>query len=185
MVSEFNNLSYPRYFIWFFFVVLLKTGKFPPAGSLGAVSDLELSRQLTYALSVRSSSFLNLGREDKRSVNSDTILNSSRKGLLNHFSQNLLFSSFTDLFNSFIIDIRSSVCHRLSRITNRCSRIVFLERETVTTRLSEGAGTKTGIQLKTNLVLFGIPDNSLLIDLPRIFLNAYPGATATNTAKNE
>jgi len=54
-------------------------------------------------------------------------------------------------------------------------------------RLSEGAGSKTGskIQLTTNLVLFGIPDNSLLIGLPRNVSNPYLSATATNTAKNE
>ena len=132
-------------------------------------------KNINYAQSVRSSSFLNLGRDDNLSVTDN------------------FTDLHTDLLNSSIIDIRSSVCQRLSRISRiRRSRYKYSPWVTITTRLSEDSGTLIGIWLPTrNLILSGIPDTRLFISFciivhhsPSKLVNSYL-APVTNTANNE
>lgn len=130
---------------------------------------------INYAQSARSSSFLNLGRDDNLNV-------------IDNFTD-----LHTDLLNSSIIDIRSSFCQRLLRISSiRRSRYKYSPWVTITTRLSEDSGTLIGIWLPTrNLTLSGIPDTKLFISFciivdhsPSNLVNSYL-TPVTNTANNE
>lgn len=114
-------------------------------------TDTELSRSLTYAQSVGSSSFLNLGREDNLSV-----IDSLSKSKIRYFA---------DLLHSSIIDIRSIVCQRLLRISSiRRSRKLKSPRVRFTTRVSEKSETLIGTDAPVkNLILAGIPDASLFV----------------------
>lgn len=127
-----------------------------------------LLRQLTYAQSVRSSSFLNLGREDNLSV-------------IDSLSE--CENIFINLLHSSIIDIKSIVFQRLLRIS-RIRRPNWLQSRggrRLTMRVSEILiGTDTPV---TNLILAGVPDASLFITF---CINAsHQYQPFTNTANNE
>lgn len=170
----------PKIFLLFVTLLLLfffENPEISPSKITWSCVRFRAIKTINYAQSVRSSSFLNLGRDDNLSV----ITAPSKQ-----------IDLYRDLFNSSIIDIRSSVCQRLLRISKiRRSKSLYLPQESVTTRHSEGSGTLIRLELHIkNLILPGIPDTSLSIGIiaSKSLSNSFIGyglGTYTNTANNE